>query len=302
MVSSGALPLVVIEPAPALAAEQPGVAQLAQQWRVYVTGTAELIVKRLEDGQARVQADQVEQGQRPHGQAESHSGRPVDVLPRGLRRFQQVHRVVEVGHEQRVHDEPGPVSDPHRSLAQVTGQQGQCLGDLRRGEDRGDHLDQLHHRGRIEEVQPRHPGRIPRAACDLRDRQGGGIGSQDRIGPAGLVQLSEQGPLELDAFRNGLYHQVGVGHSGRDIVGGPDPGEYLVPRRIGKLPPADRPVQGGMQPGHALVQEALADLDRVDRAAAAGDQLGDARAHQAEPDHRHLADVARLDHAAGHVP
>jgi hypothetical protein len=88
---------------------------------VYVTGTAELTLECLEDRQARVQADQVKQGQRAHGQAEPHGGRLVDVLPRGLRRFQQVYRVVEVGQEQRVHDEPGSVTDPHRSLAQVPG-------------------------------------------------------------------------------------------------------------------------------------------------------------------------------------
>src|SRR5262249_33568218 len=51
----------------------------------------------------------------------------------------------------------------------------------------------------------------------------------------------------------------------------------------------------------ALVEEILVYLDRVDAAAAAGDQLGDARAHQAEPDHRHLADLAWLDNVAGHA-
>ena len=73
------------------------VAELAQQGRREISGAAELALERLQDRQRRIQADQVKQGQWPHGQAQPHSGRLVDVLPRGLSRFQQVHRVVEVG-------------------------------------------------------------------------------------------------------------------------------------------------------------------------------------------------------------
>ena len=85
------------------------------------------------------------------------------------------------------------------------------------------------------------------------------------------------------------------------LIRGPDPGQDLLPGGLGELAPADRLVQGGVQPGHALVQEILVDLDRDHPAAAARDQLGDARAHQAKPDHRHLADTGRLDHVISHV-
>src|SRR5208283_4105158 len=88
---------------------------------------------------------------------------------------------------------------------------------------------------------------------------------------------------------------------GRDVVRGPDPGEYLVPCGVGELAPADRLVQGGAQPGHALVQESLVDLDRDDAAAAAGEQLGNARAHEPKPDHCDFADIGWLLHATGHV-
>jgi hypothetical protein len=61
--------------------------------------------------------------------------------------------VVEVAEQQGVGDEPGPVTDDDRGLAQPLGQPGDLLDDGRFGDDRLDDLDQLEHRGGVEEVQ-----------------------------------------------------------------------------------------------------------------------------------------------------
>src|SRR3712207_9169644 len=46
---------------------------------------------------------------------------------------------------------------------------------------------------------------------DLGDRQRGGVGREDRLRRADLVQPGEDLLLELEVLRHGLDHQVGVG-------------------------------------------------------------------------------------------
>src|SRR4051812_35570753 len=58
--------VVVVEAAARLAAQQLGGNHAPQQRDGCVVGVAELVIQRVEDGQAGVEADQVEQGERPH--------------------------------------------------------------------------------------------------------------------------------------------------------------------------------------------------------------------------------------------
>ncbi len=79
-----------------------------------------------------VQPDQVEQGERAHREAAAAHHGGVDVLDRGHPLLEQAHRVVEVGEEERVHDEPGLVLDLDRRLPAGLGE-GAGRGDgLRR--------------------------------------------------------------------------------------------------------------------------------------------------------------------------
>src|SRR5436305_1451744 len=77
---------------------------------------ARLVVYRVENFVRRVQADEVEQGERPHGVTATEAHCTVDVLAARVTAFVQGDRVVEVSEQQRVGDEPGPVPRSHVGL------------------------------------------------------------------------------------------------------------------------------------------------------------------------------------------
>ena len=74
-----------------------------------VVRVAELVVQRVEDGHRRVEADQVEQRERPHREVAAALHRGVDVVHRRRAVLQHAHGVVEVGEQQGVDDEAGAV-------------------------------------------------------------------------------------------------------------------------------------------------------------------------------------------------
>jgi hypothetical protein len=157
------------------------------------------------DRQRDVQADQVEQGERAHRQANSGPGGGVDVRTARVARLQQGDRVVQVGQQQGVRDEPGPVGHRHRGLAETLNEPGNPVTSPRAGQHRGDDLDQPHHRGRVEEMQADDPAGVRRAGRDRRHRQRGGVGGQDGVRPAGTVKLAEHGELGIEPLWHGPH-------------------------------------------------------------------------------------------------
>ena len=147
--------VVVAEAALGLAAEVAGGDQVLEQRRRREAGLAELQVELALDRQRHVVADHVEQLERAHRQRAAVLHRGVDVVGGGVVRLEHLHRVVEVGEQQRVDDEAGPVAARDRDLADLRAQRAGGLGDVVGGGDRGDDLDQLHDRRRVEEVHAR---------------------------------------------------------------------------------------------------------------------------------------------------
>ncbi|KAG0922786.1 hypothetical protein G6F68_015258 [Rhizopus microsporus] len=66
------------------------------------------------------------------------------------------------------------------------------------------------------------------ASGDLGDRQGGGIGGEQRVGRADPVQLAEQFVLDLDILEHRLDDDVAVGQR-FDVVAGMPVGQYDFP-------------------------------------------------------------------------
>src|SRR6478736_10533826 len=100
---------VVVETLAALATVALGADHPAQQGRGRVVRVPELGIKRVEDREARVEADEVDQLERPHREVAAALHRGVDVVPGGDAGVEESRRVVEVREQQRVHDEAGLV-------------------------------------------------------------------------------------------------------------------------------------------------------------------------------------------------
>jgi hypothetical protein len=125
---------------------------------------------------------------------------------------------------------------------------------------------------------------------DRGNGEGGGVGGEDRVGPAGLRQLPEQLPLQPQVFRGSLDDEVAAmevvepgsgpeqGRGALGILGAPSLtlGALLEPRAQAPLACRQRLGDRVVQPGFELPE--------------AGD-LGDPGAHRAGANH---ADDRRL--------
>jgi len=114
---------------------------------------AELGVQGALDRRRHVEPDHVEELERAHRVAAAGHRRQVDVVGGGVVLREHPDRVVEVGEQQRVDDEPRPVAARDRVLAEPAGDVDGGREDIRGRRHGVHHLDQAHHRRRVE-VQP----------------------------------------------------------------------------------------------------------------------------------------------------
>jgi hypothetical protein len=280
---------VGVEPTPGLTAEQPRGDVLLEQGRRRVPVVARLRVHRLEDLVRRVEADQVEQGQRAHRVTAAEAHGRVDVLAGGVLALVHLHGVVEVAEQQRVGDEAGPVTGGGGLLADLPDELLDRLDDRRVGDDRLDDLDQAHHGSRVEPVQADDLRRPAGARRQLGHRQRGGVGGQHRLRRQQGVEAGEQVLLELHPLRDGLDHQAAVLH--RVEVGADrDAAEQRRLLVLGELAAADRPPGRGGQVRLRALRARVVLLHADDLDARAGEDLCDTGTHGAQPDDTDLAE------------
>ncbi len=209
-----------------------------------------------------------------------HGDALVDELadhPRG----EEAARVVD--HDRRPADLPDQVEGPGQRL----------VPGLRPADD----LHQPHLVDRREEVQPDEVGGALHALGEQADRQGGGVGAEQRVGGDDPLDLLEHLVLELRVLEDRLDHRVAAGQVGR-VGGGGDPGEHLVALRPGAPAPGHRlrqqtlgvglPALGGLD-GDVLEQHLDPGL---------GADVGDAGAHHPRAEHGDPADRPLL-HRSG---
>src|SRR5674476_1146280 len=108
---------VVEEALTRLPAQQLSGDHAAQQGHRRIVGIAEFVVERIQDGQGRIQTDQVEESEGPHGKPATtlHSG--VDIGDGGHSLLVEADRVVQVWEQEGVDDESGLVFDLDGSLS-----------------------------------------------------------------------------------------------------------------------------------------------------------------------------------------
>ena len=220
---------VVLEEALAgLDAEPAGANHLAHQRMRTVLRVAGLAVQRLHDCEVYVVANKVSGVQRAglHAGAELHSN--VDVSRGSDAVSNDTHSLVHHRDEDAVYDEARALVNGNRSLAQRSHQIERGLEGLIRGLKCAGNLNQLHDLSRVEEVAADELVRTVRNACShFGYGQGGGVGSEDGVLRADLVQLLEQVLLQVHALQNNFHDEVSVG-SGVAVYRGLEGSKQLV--------------------------------------------------------------------------
>jgi hypothetical protein len=247
-------------------------------------------VDRVHDPDEGVDADQVGERDRSHRQAGAEPHGRVDVLLGRVPRVDHADSLVEVGEQQLVRDEATPVADDHRGLADGLGEPPGDVDHALVGHDGADQLDELHHRCRVEEVEPEDAVRAPRVDRDVHHGQRRGVGRQDRVPADDLVDTTEGVLLEAEHLRHGLDDEIAVGE---DVpVGGPaDPPDDVVALALLELASGHVTVERPGDPRVAPLDRLTVELDERHRVPVPGDDLGDARPHRAAADDADLPDL-----------
>ena len=112
------------------------------------------------------------------------------------------------GDQDAVDHKASSLVDLNRALADGNGDLLDLLNGLGGGVAAGDDLDQLHAVSRVEEVHTDQG--TGQALADLGDGQRGGVGSEDALGLADLIQLAESGLLDLHILESSLNDEVTI--------------------------------------------------------------------------------------------
>ena len=214
---------------------------------------------------------------------EAEAATLVDILDPGSRLAQYEHRLVDHRQQDAIDDEAGLVLAQHHFLAQALGKGGGAVGGRLRGRKPGDDLDQLHHRHRIEEMQPDEARRIGRVIRHPRDRDRAGVRRHDRIGGEVLASLFEDRLLDSFLLGRRLDDQARVLH--RRVIGNR---RDALQRRFGigdlDLALADQLAQRLVDPGVCLLGDLQADIGEQHIDAVRGHGLRYSRTHLARTD------------------
>ena len=194
------------------------------------------------------------------------------------------------GNKQQVGDETGPVPARDGRLAETLGEPTSRLEDVLLRGDGMDELDELHHLGRVEEVEPDHARRTFRGDGHVDDRQRRGVGRKDGLLAEDPVEGLEDFLLQLEVLGHSLEDELAIAEVG-EFGGGRDASEELIGLGLLHLAALDRPadaVLDALQPGgdglvRYLVEDDVEPGLRTD--------LADAGTHGPAPHDSNLGDL-----------
>jgi hypothetical protein len=163
-----------------------------------------------------------------------------------------------------------------------------------RATTRPDDLDERHQRRRVEEVHADDALRAGRRGRDLGHREGRGVGSEDRVGPAEPVELREEGTLGHELLHDRLDHEVTL-RKHLDLRRDAETGNGRVAIFLPELALLDLAREEMTDLARCCLTELVAHLAADGVVAGLDRELRDPGAHGAEADH---ADGANLRHPA----
>ena len=119
------------------------------------------------------------------------------------------------------------------------------------------------------------------------DGDGGGVGGQDGLALANLVQLGKDALFDVQDLDGSFHNQVAVlGVS--QLQGEGDAGEHLVLLVLGDLALGDLLLQVLLQNALAALNESVSDVADDDGLASLSENLGNTHAHGAGAQHHNL--------------
>ena len=141
-------------------------------------------------------------------------------------------------------------------------------------------------------MHPDDAARDLRGRGDAGDRDRGGVGGEDRLGPADAVEVPEYLLLEVEALEHGLDDDVAIGE-----ILDPGRGRDALKRRIARLGlelvARDEPFEALLDRAHAAAERRFADVLQLHRIAGRREHLRDPGPHRArphDPDRLHALD------------
>jgi hypothetical protein len=151
-------------------------------------------------------------------------------------------------------------------------------------------LDELHRRGRVEEVHPDHLGRSRRRGGELGEGQRRGVRREHGVLGSPFADVGEDLDLDRELFRSGLDHQFGA--RGHLLHGRGADEQRLRHLRLGRgqLSLGQRGGKAGPGLREALLQGSGVRVVERGGEAGLGRQLRDAVAHGAGAEHPYLGE------------
>ena len=216
-----------------------------------------------------------------------HSG--VDVFLGSDAVLQNDDSLVDHGEQDAVDHEAGSLADLDGVLAQVLGAAIDSLEGLVVGTGAADDLDQLHSGSGVEEVHAQNLLRTLGSGSDGGDGDGRGVGSQDGLGLADLVQFLEDALLDVQDLDGSLNDQVAVLGVGQ-LQGEGNAAQGLVLLLLGDLALGNLLLHVLLQNALAALNESISDVADDNGLASLSENLGDAHAHGACTQDHNLID------------
>src|SRR5437879_824677 len=164
----------------------------------------------LEDAQANVEPNQIDQLKRTHRMVQTQPHRLVDVLSRGDALLEHVESLIADQGVNAAGDEAGRFAHHDHFLAHAVAYLAASGQGVLRGLQCAHNFQQLHLGHWIKKV---HAHTLLRAAGDrgnLRDRKRGGIAGENCARLGEFVQNTKNIDFELHLLRRGLDYQVGL--------------------------------------------------------------------------------------------
>lgn len=153
-------------------------------------------VQLVEYGQGDIGADRLQEAYGSQGQPRDALGQGVQLGRVGAEGPHLFEDVVEVGEEERVHQEAGAVRAAHRDLAESLNESSGTVGCPVRCGVGGDEFDQTHVPYRVEEVQSHDVLEQAGSDGEFMDGQAGCGGGQKRPGAAVPADAGEEFALD----------------------------------------------------------------------------------------------------------
>src|SRR5437867_2845704 len=244
-------------------------------------GVTELLEERVRHVQVDVESGVVDELERSHGVPQAELHRVVDILGGRDALLERADRLEHDRDHQPVHDEPRRVLADDGRVTEAGYERAQRLhrGVARR--DRLDHLDELHHDRRVEEMEAGEPVGPLRRRGDLDDREAGGVRREDRRRGAHLVELPEDLFLRVHDLDDRFDDEVAVLEV-RERGRAADAATGLLRIVVGDLAGLHDAGERRLDTREALLDELLIDLAREDVETGHSAHLRDAGAHLSE--------------------